>query len=44
MLLSDQNRTIEQLRFTYSALGNALEKRTKIIEDQPRKQVEALKF
>ena len=34
---------IEQLKFTYSPLGKALEKQRKTIEDQGIKQVEALK-
>ena len=32
---------IEQAKFTYSPLWKALERRTKPIEDQGRKQVEA---
>ena len=43
VLLSDQSRIIEQTKFTYSPLGKAFEKQIKIIEDQGRKQVEALK-
>ena len=35
--------TDEQANFTYSLLGNALEKQIKSIEDQGRIQVEALK-
>ena len=31
-------------KFTYSLLGKALEKQTKTIKDQGRKQVEPLKF
>ena len=34
---------IEQTKFTYSPLGKAFEKQTKIIEDQGEKQVYALK-
>ena len=33
---------IEQAKFTYSPLGKALEKQKKIIEEQGKKQVEAL--
>ena len=40
---SDQNRIIEQARFTYSPLGKAFEKQIKTIEEQGKKQVEALK-
>ena len=35
----DQSRMIEQAKFTYSPLGKALEKQTKIIEAQGRKEV-----
>ena len=35
---------IEQAKFTYSPLGKAFEKQIKTIEDQERKEVEALKF
>ena len=35
---------IEQAKFIYSTLGKALEEQTKTIEDQKRKQVEALKI
>ena len=34
ILPSDQNRIIEQAKFTYSPLGKAFEKQIKIIEDQ----------
>ena len=44
ILPSDQSRTVEQAKFTYSPLGKALEKQIKTIEGQGRKQVEALKF
>ena len=40
---SDQSRIIEQARFTYSPLGKAFEKQIKTIEEQGKKQVEALK-
>ena len=39
---SDQSRIIEQARFTYSPLGKAFEKQTKTVEEQGKKQVEAL--
>ena len=39
---SDQNRKIEQVKFTYSPLGKAFEKPTKTIEEQGQKQVKAL--
>ena len=39
---SEQSRIIEQVKFTYSPLGEALEK-LKTIEDQGIRQVEALK-
>ena len=39
----DQRRLIEQAKFTYSPSGKAFEKQIKTIEDQGRKQVEALK-
>ena len=39
----NQRRVIEQAKFTYSALGKALEKQTKTIEDQGgEKQIKAL--
>ena len=34
ILLSDQSRTIERARFTYSPLRKAFEKQTKTIEEQ----------
>ena len=39
---SDQNRKIEQVKFTYSHLGKVFEKQTKTIEEQRQKQVKAL--
>ena len=42
ILPSDQNRIIEQAKFTYSPLGKAFEKQIKTIEEQRKKQVEAL--
>ena len=38
----DQRRAIEQAKFTYSPLGKALEKQTKTIEDQGKKQIKAI--
>ena len=38
-----QQQIIEQAKFTSSPLGKAFEKQTKIIEDQSKKQVDALK-
>ena len=43
ILPSSQQQIIEQARFTYSPLGKAFEKQIKAIEDQGKKQVEALK-
>ena len=40
---SDQNRIIEEAKFTYFPLGKAFEKQTKTIEEQGRKQIEAIK-
>ena len=42
ILLSDQRTGIEQAKFTYSPLGKALEKQTKTIEDQGKKQIKLL--
>ena len=42
MLPSVQLQMIEQARFTYSPLGKAFEKQIKTIEDQGKKQVNAL--
>ena len=39
---SDQSRMIEQAKFTYFPLGKAFEKQIKTIEEQAKKQVEAL--
>ena len=39
----NQKQIIEETKFTYSPLGKAFEKQMKIIEDQRKKQVEALK-
>ena len=43
-LPSNQQQIIEQARFTYSPLGKAFEKQAKTIEDQGKKQINALKF
>ena len=40
---SSQQKIIEQAKFTYSPLGKAFEKQAKTIEDQEKKQVDALK-
>ena len=37
-----QQQIIEQAKFTYSPLGKAFEKQIKKIEDQGKKQVDAL--
>ena len=42
ILPSDQSRITEQAKFTYSPLGKAFEKQIKTIEQQGKKQVEAL--
>ena len=39
---SNQQQTIEQTKFTYSSLGKAFDKQIKTIEDQVKKQVDAL--
>ena len=43
ILPSNQRQIIEQAKFTYSPLGKAFEKQIKTIEDQGKKQVDALK-
>ena len=43
ILPTDQQQIIEQVKFTYSPLGKAFEKQIETIEDQGKKQVEALK-
>ena len=43
ILPCSQKQIIEQAKFTYSPLGKAFEKQIKTIEDQGKKQVEALK-
>ena len=42
ILPSDQSRTIEQAKFTYSPLGKTFEKQMKTIEERGKKQVEAI--
>ena len=42
ILPSNQQQIIEQARFNYSPLGKAFEKQIKTIEDQGKKQVDAL--
>ena len=42
ILPSNQQQIIEQTKFTYSPLGKAFEKQTKTIEDQGKKQLDAL--
>ena len=43
ILPSDLSRIIEQAKFTYSPLGKAFEKQIKTIEEQGKKQVDAIK-
>ena len=42
ILPPNQRRLIEKAKFTYCPLGKAFEKQTKTIEEQGKKQVEAL--
>ena len=42
ILPSNQQQIIEQVKFTYSPLGKVFEKQIKTIEDQGRKQIDAL--
>ena len=42
ILPSNQQQIIEQAKFTYSPLGKAFEKQIKRIEDQGKKQIDAL--
>ena len=42
MLPSNQQQIIEQAKFTYSHLGKAFEKQIKAMEDQRKKQIDAL--
>ena len=39
---SNQQQIIEQAKFTYSPLGKAFKKQTKTIEDQGKKQIDAV--
>ena len=41
-ITSNQQQIIEQAKLTYSPLGKASEKQIKTIEDQDKKQVDAL--
>ena len=38
----NQRQIIEQAKFTYSPLGKTFEKQTKTIEEQERKQIDAI--
>ena len=42
ILLSNQQQIIEQTKFTYSPLGKAFDKQIKTIDDQGKKQIDAL--
>ena len=42
ILLSDQRRVIEQVKFTYYPLGKTLYKQTETTEDQGKKQINTL--
>ena len=42
ILPSNQQKIIEQAKFTYSLLGKAFEKQTKTVKDQGKKQVEEI--
>ena len=42
ILPSNNQQIIEQARFTYSPLGKAFDKKIKTIEDQGKKQVDAI--
>ena len=43
ILQSNQEKIIDDAKFTYSPLGKAFEKQTKTIEDQGKKLFDALK-
>ena len=43
-LPSDKTRSIKQAKFTYFPLGKTLEKQKKTIEDQGRKQIDAIQI
>ena len=42
ILPSNQQQIIEQAKFTYSPLGKAFEKQIKTVEDQGKKQIDAI--
>ena len=42
ILPPNQRKLIEQVKFTYSPLGEIFEKQTKTIEDQRKKQIKAI--
>ena len=44
LLPSNQQQIIEQAKFTYSPLGKAFQKQTKMIEDQGQKQIKTNKI
>ena len=43
ILPANQKQIIEKAKFTYSSLGKPFEKQTETIEDQRKKQIDALK-
>ena len=43
-MTSNEKQIIEEVKFTDSPLGKAFEKQAKTIEDQGKKQINALKF
>ena len=42
ILPSEQSRIKEEVKFTYSSLGKAFEKHTKMIEEQGKKQIDVI--
>ena len=44
ILQLDQRRVIRQTNFSYSPLGKALEKQTKTIQHQYKKQIKAIEY
>ena len=44
ILQPDQRRVIRQTNFSYSPLGKALEKQTKTIQHQYKKQIKAIEY
>ena len=44
VLPSHKQQIIEEAKFEYSPLGKAIEKQVKTIEDQGKKQIEALEI